>query len=114
IAHVTKLLEKPEFRSMDLIIGPLYPEVFEVVLAFARKNNINIVSPINPSNRQLLGNPNLLKVTTSRTTQIVDLAKYAARNYRKDHVIVLKKTIDNDDNLGETFLNNYKENIAIM
>lgn len=113
-ARVNKLLEKPEFLKMDLIIGPLYPEIFELVLNFAHSRGINIVSPINPSNRQLLGHPNLIKVTTSKTTQVIDLAKYVARNYRNRNVFVLKKTIDADDNLGETFLQHYKENIALI
>lgn len=112
-AKVNDILAKPELADMDLIIGPLYPGLFGKVLKFANKNNINIVSPVDPSNRPLLGNKVLIKLVTSKTTQVIHLAKFIADHYRKQHVVVLKKDLGRDD-LAETFLTYYKEYIEII
>jgi LysM repeat protein len=112
-AKISAILKKSEFTDMDLIIGPLYPNLFAQVLQFANKNNINIVSPIDPSNRPLLGNKVLIKLVTSKTTQVINLAKYIADNYRNQNVVVFRKDLGRDD-LAETFLTYYREYIEII
>src|SRR5690606_16601634 len=94
-------------------IGPLYPEIFEAVSKYAREKGIAIVSPVNPSNRQLLGNPYLIKVITSKTTQVTELAKYVAVNYRKQHVLVLKKDFELNTQ-ADSFIEQFKESITLI
>ena len=112
-AVVNEILQKPEFKEMDLIIGPLYPKLFNKVLDYAGNNNISIVSPINSSNRPLLGNDVLIKVVTSKTTQVANFAEYVAEYHRKKNIVVLKKDLSND-NLAKTFLTTYKESLVLI
>jgi len=110
---INEYINSNDFKRLDLIMGPLYPSLFNKVLEAAKTEGIRIVSPINPSNRPLLGNENLIKVVTSKTTQIVDLAKYISINYRHLNVVCIKKDFV-DNSMANTFLDNYTENLLLI
>ncbi|GAB3218333.1 tetratricopeptide repeat protein [Algoriphagus aestuariicola] len=44
--HLTNLLNDPEIKSADAIIGPIYPEESEFVSAFAEKEEIPFIHPL--------------------------------------------------------------------
>ncbi|MFR9602264.1 MAG: LysM peptidoglycan-binding domain-containing protein [Rikenellaceae bacterium] len=43
---VTQIVESEEFQRSDLIVGPVYEELLDDVLAFAQKNVVPVVSPL--------------------------------------------------------------------
>lgn len=43
---VAEIVETPEFRRSDLIVGPVYEEMLPPVLAFAEEHEIPVVSPL--------------------------------------------------------------------
>lgn len=85
---VKEIIDRPEMKEMDLIIGPLYRENFMLVADFAKENRISIVSPVPQSNKILLGNPYVSKVSASRMIQVEHLAKYVVQNHADDNVYV--------------------------
>lgn len=103
-AAFDKLLKKAELKEMDLIIGPLYGKRFDLVLKFAKANNINIVSPSLQGNNMLLGNPNTSKVTPSYVTQTEALALYAAANYSGQNIMLFNSANPKD----RAYLNTFK------
>ncbi|MCU0430645.1 MAG: hypothetical protein MUF42_11815 [Cytophagaceae bacterium] len=51
ITRVQELLALPEFKSMDLIIGPVYPLQIPIVTEFGRNNQIAVVNPLSTNTR---------------------------------------------------------------
>ncbi|MGD1848141.1 MAG: LysM peptidoglycan-binding domain-containing protein [Salibacteraceae bacterium] len=88
-ATIISLLHREEMEKMNLFIGPLYRSNFELVAAFAKSRQINIVSPVHQSNRLLLGNPRVSKVSPSLPVQSKALTKYVFKKYRNDNLVLL-------------------------
>lgn len=86
--HTRKLLEKPELRQADLIIGPVYAECVEVMATFCMETQIPLVSPLS-SNKQLISqNPFLFQVIPSQTAETNALGKYINRQMGKNILLV--------------------------
>jgi LysM repeat protein len=81
---------KPEMRSMDLIIGPFFPEAFKVAADFAKDRNIPIVAPMASEDRDLLRRyPNMFQFAPSLQTQVKDMARFIVENYPEDNIILV-------------------------
>ena len=85
---VKGILNRSEMKEMNLIIGPLYRTNFLLVSEFAKKNRISIVSPVPQSNKILLGNPYVSKVSASRIIQVEKLAEFVIKHHFNDNVFV--------------------------
>ncbi len=64
-ATVRKDLEKLSTQKIDLIVGPVYSNTFEIVAEYAQSNQIPIVSPLSSKNAQLHNNPFVFQINTS-------------------------------------------------
>jgi len=64
-ATVRKTLEKINGLKLDLILGPVYSNTFELVAEYAQSNQIPIVSPLSSKNKQLYNNPFVFQLNTS-------------------------------------------------
>ncbi len=84
---VRGLLEKPEMRDIDLVIGPVFPEVINVVSEWSRRNRVNMVSPFSTRTDFVVQNPHLFQVMPSLDTEL-EQAAYFISNF-EDHNIVL-------------------------
>lgn len=103
------ILKKPAMKSMDLIIGPLYFKNFAKVADFAKKHQINIVSPVKQSNKILLGNSYVSKVATSSPLLVKQLADYSFDYWKKENIILINHQGEEDDATIQTFVKTYKE-----
>lgn len=87
---INTLLQLDEFRELDLIIGPVYPEFQTTVAAFAAKNRIPMVSPLSSAGTFEDTNPYYIKINSSREFQIEQTASYIANTFRNNRIFVLK------------------------
>jgi len=87
-AHTTELLTDTSLLQADLIIGPLYYKNFQLVADFAKKHQINIVSPVKLSNKILLGNPYVSKVSTSDPVLNRFMGTFIYDSLRFDHLLL--------------------------
>lgn len=87
---INSLLQLDVFRELDLIIGPVYPELQASVASFAAKNRIPMVSPLANTGTYEENNPYYLKVNPSREYQVEQTASYIAREFSDDNLILLK------------------------
>lgn len=83
---INALLQMDEMRDMNLIVGPVYPELQETVASFAAKNRIPMISPLAPTGDFEQKNSWYFKVNPTRDYQIEQTALYiekelADRNY---------------------------------
>jgi LysM repeat protein/ABC-type branched-subunit amino acid transport system substrate-binding protein len=95
-AKVMKLMKGVEFDKIDLIIGPLSPNIFTPVAALAAEKNIGIISPVSPVNKVLFKQPNAIKMFPSTTTQMEVMADYVAQEHKNDNVILITNSSPKD------------------
>lgn len=107
-----KILMKSEMKTVDLIIGPLYPSNFEKVARFALKHNIPVVSPVKQSNKVLLGNDNIFKVVSSRTSSINQIVRLVTDSFSRDHLLAIQYQNNQESALVDTYVKEY--NAAIL
>ncbi|MCD6112403.1 MAG: LysM peptidoglycan-binding domain-containing protein [Bacteroidales bacterium] len=75
------ILQNPELKEMDLIIGPLYSNSFSIISDFARDNNINIVNPFTTRTSILKNHANVFKVQPSIKSQFHQLSDFVKNNF---------------------------------
>lgn len=90
------VLQKPEMKGVDLIIGPAFRDPLNEVSAWASKNGAHVVCPVPQSNKVLLSSANMSKAYPSEATQWEAVAIHIASKYPTSKVIVVNTT-DVDD-----------------
>ena len=100
---VNKLVKKPEFLSLDLIIGPVYPKDQKIVAELSTKNFIPMVSPLSPESRFVLTTPGYYLINPGRKLRLASTADYISENFFGQNIILLNHGVDSDD---ERFLLN--------
>lgn len=88
---INALVQMEEFRDLNLIIGPVYPELQETVAAFAAKNRIPMISPLASNGSFEQNNSWYFKVNSSRDYQVEQTALYAAGEMSDKNFIILQQ-----------------------
>lgn len=78
--HTAELLSKEEMLSMDLIVGPLYPETIPLVSEFSEKNEIPMINPLSENLELLEKNPFFYLFQPSIQTKAKCAAMYTLKN----------------------------------
>ena len=86
---INALLQLDEFRELDLIIGPVHPEIQESVASFAAKNRIPMISPLASTGNYEENNSWYFKVNPTREYQIEQTAEYIADEFRNKNFVLL-------------------------
>ena len=87
INKVDEVLRKPEMKTMDLIVGPLFKNSFSKVAGFADENKIPIVNPLSPRPDILQGNPYVFKLLPSVESQPAIVADLVWSEYRNFNIL---------------------------
>jgi len=106
-SKITEIINKPAFKSMDLIIGPLYTSAFKPVADFANNNSITILSPFAQSENILKNNKHVLKFTPDNKTMICKAVnQLSAENKNAVFTLVYTKN-ETDRILADSIKNSY-------
>lgn len=89
---INALVQMEEFRDLNLIIGPVYPELQETVAAFAAKNRIPMISPLASNGSFEQNNSWYFKVNPTREYQVEQTASYVAREMGDKNFIILQQS----------------------
>ena len=87
---VQSLIQRDIFREMDLIIGPVYPNLQGIVSPFSAKNRIPMVSPLSAAGDFENTNPYYFKVNPNKEYLIQETARLITEKYFDKNFIVLK------------------------
>ncbi|HAQ18702.1 MAG TPA: hypothetical protein DCR40_05625 [Prolixibacteraceae bacterium] len=87
---INALLQLDEFRDLNLIIGPVYPELQENMAAFAAKNRIPMISPLSPVGNFEQNNSWYFKVNPTKEFQIEQTASYIGTEFSDKNFILLQ------------------------
>jgi LysM repeat protein len=104
---VMAILKKPEFKDVDLIIGPFYGANSEYVADWCRENGVRMVCPFATNYEILRDNPFIYEAVTSDITLSEGLAKYLARTSKNEQVLLIKPTSEKDLTCYEAFRSAY-------
>jgi LysM repeat protein/ABC-type branched-subunit amino acid transport system substrate-binding protein len=86
---VDQLVKKQEFLSLDLIIGPVYPNCQNTISALSAKNRIPMVSPLSPDSHLASANPYYFQVNPDRNLRLSGTADYICQKYKGRNLIFL-------------------------
>ncbi|MFA5420278.1 MAG: LysM peptidoglycan-binding domain-containing protein, partial [Bacteroidales bacterium] len=89
LAKAAKVLQQPELRSMNLIIGPLFPDCFHQVALFAGNFNIPIVNPLTFREETVQSYKTVIKVKPGIGFQNEFLVNYFQRTYPMSKVFFI-------------------------
>lgn len=89
-AATAAILKNPEMKEMDLIIGMLFNRNFEIVASWARDHKIPVVSPVSERESQIEGNPMVIKIHPSYSSEGIDLAEYLNNHHRNSHILLVR------------------------
>jgi len=103
--YIKKLFQKPEFESLDMIIGPLHPEMADFIAEWCKTNNIRLVCPVSVNSSVLKENPFVYQAVPSDATLMQGLAKHMLDDHSKDQILLIKPSSEKDRILYESFRN---------
>lgn len=104
---IATILAKPEFKDMDLIIGPFYKANIQQVATWCKKNEVRMICPTNVDTKVLQNNPLVYSAVASDVTLMKGLAKYTYDNHKSDRIVLVKPTSKEDSLLYEVFRAEY-------
>lgn len=80
---INSLLNSPEMKSMDLVIGPIFPSFYTSVSDFSRQQKIISVNPLSGNSRLIEGNEFVFLFQPTLESQAGQAAAYAARSFER-------------------------------
>ncbi len=89
-SNVDMLVRKPEFLSLDLLIGPVYPQSQKVVSELSAKNRIPMVSPLSTDDKYAKTNPWYFQVNPVKKMRMEATADYILKEFSKEKIIFLE------------------------
>ncbi len=101
---VVRVLELPELKQMDLLIGPIYKATAKVAARFASQNDINVINPLSQDVDMARGNNHVFLFQSSAETQARQAATYAYQNFSPKTAVILYENTKDDT----TFAGNYR------
>jgi len=97
-AHIAVLYKNERFKQSNLIVGPVFPDGQKFMSAYAKENNIAVVSPLAASNPSEFNNPNLISIVNNIDLHAQKIAAYIGKSFNPANTIVViinpKKTED--------------------
>jgi len=109
-AKIEAICRSVDFKSQDVIFGPLYSSVFKIVSKYAKVNHIPIISPVIQHNKILFDNPMVSKITPSVYTLIENLADYSLDSLSNTRMILVNATTK-DQAYNKSFKNQYNQGL---
>jgi len=101
-AETVKLLDNPDLKKMNLIIGPVFNRYINMVASFAKANKIPLAYPF--SNQTLVDdNPYVSMAIPSNTTQVKLMAKYILDNFGNDNILILSTNNSKEKELDSIY-----------
>jgi LysM repeat protein len=113
VTKTIKILQRPELKNMNLIIGPFYSKSFDQVALFAENFNIPIVNPFTFREEMLTQYSNLIKVKPGKDYQIPLLGKLLKDHYQNYKVFVISQNSYYDAGFVYKIKNEVNENIPL-
>ena len=107
--RIKNILLKPELKTLDLMVGPLYYDNFKQAVEFAQKNHIPIVSPVKQNNKTLLGNEFVFKAIPSKSSIVGEISTLAIDSFKTDNLMAIEYEKAKEKPLVDLFIKAYND-----
>ncbi len=88
LSIINSILSLPEMKSMDMIIGPVFPLQMPSVADFAKKNAIVNISPFSANSKIIDKNEFAFLFQPTLEVQAGSAVRYASENFKQDSLFV--------------------------
>jgi len=112
ITKTTKVLQNPDLKNADLIIGPFYNQSFSQVALFAGNFNIPIINPLSFRDQILREYKTTIKIMPCEETQINVTAEIIKQNHPNSKVFLITQTSYRNADKVILFENRLKETVT--
>jgi LysM repeat protein len=86
--HFEQILQQKELKDMDLIFGPVEPDILKIIADFGNENHIPVVSPFTDYQMLLRNNPYFIQMIPAMEIEFRNWAKFLA-NYWGNPMIII-------------------------
>jgi ABC-type branched-subunit amino acid transport system substrate-binding protein len=100
---IKNVLKKPEFATMDMIVGPLFPDKMGIVAKWCKEKKVKFVCPVAANTEILKENPFVYAAIPSDITLIEGAASYLLNRNLKEQLVLVKPVSEKDVVLYERF-----------
>lgn len=94
--QVTEILQRPEIRDMELVIGPLYASNIKQALPLLSDMTLPLVSPFSRNESLVENNPYIIKVTPSEKVVARKTVEYFVKRYPDGNFILANPAYKKD------------------
>lgn len=94
------------FDKADIIIGPVYQDLFSPLAKFAKSRNIKIVSPLTAIDTSLYGYANVFQVVTDFSSQVQKALTHERLNPEQSNIILVSQR---DEEESQRLRNDYRQ-----
>jgi hypothetical protein len=110
-ATIDQIFAKPEFETMDLVVGPLFPKTIAYAAKICQAKGIKIVLPFKTGPKVLHDNPYTFKAVTSNMTLTDGAIDYLLESHSNHNIVILKPYLDADIALYERARDRFNSNV---
>lgn len=98
---IQKILDMPEMKEMDLLIGPAYTSQIKKMADFSLENNIKMVVPFSTNSDQTLVNPNVFQINPPVDKNNFMMAELFIKQFSDKNIVLWRfKNSSYDDKKG--------------
>lgn len=103
------LLNTPEMKKIDLMVGPLFPGPSKVAADLAYAQGINMVNPLSVNPEVIQGNPYSFLFKPSLITQGRKAAEFAAKNFTDSVAVIIYGPKERDSIMAHSYKKTIEE-----
>lgn len=108
---VVGLIEDGSMANADLIIGPFFPDLVDVVSEWCKNNKVELIVPTSVPTKVLMDNPYVTTIVPSDLTLISAMANYMAQNHADDKIFIMKGGSQSDQDRVALFKKAFKASL---
>ncbi len=86
--EIRKIMQKDEFKTLDLLIGPIYSANVQILSYYIKKYKINLVTPLSHNAKLLKNNPFIFEAMPTKETRVKKTSDFLSLLYDTSVVIV--------------------------
>jgi len=105
---VKHILEKPELKHMDMIIGPLFRKNLEIVSEFSRQQKIYMISPLISLPHINTSNPYLIASNSTLSGHMQSIANYIGKQYPHHKILIISPSSGDENQYRDLIYNDLK------
>ncbi len=86
--EIQKVLDRPEMKNLDVLVGPAYTAQIKKMADFALENNIKLVIPFSSKSDETIVNPNVFQINSPTDKLNYEMAELFIKSFKEKNVVL--------------------------